>query len=159
MDMNSVRLAPAAIMLALLSGCSTGPQRAAPPTSMLFAGYRVDQVQQMFVLACSQDARGVIAKQTANMIECTRPMGDSFKEIMYKTLIEPSQGATNPDMHFQWTFAQTSGGVLVSSAEWVSFQTAFGQTNRNPVAGIEAADVMASVRAQADANLSLPPSG
>jgi hypothetical protein len=76
---------------------------------------------------------GRLVSNTATLVECTMPMGDSFKENMYRALVVEQRGASNPDFHYQWTFIDSPEGTLATAHTWIEHQNAFGKTTRDDV--------------------------
>ncbi|NID05888.1 hypothetical protein HBF26_13390 [Luteibacter jiangsuensis] len=76
---------------------------------------------------------GRLVTNTVTLVECTMPMGDSFKENMYRALLVEQRGASNPDFHYQWTFIDSPEGTLATAHTWIEHQNAFGKTTRDDV--------------------------
>jgi hypothetical protein len=76
---------------------------------------------------------GRLVTNTVTLVECTMPMGDSFKENMYRALVVEQRGASNPDFHYQWTFLDSPEGTLATAHTWMEHQNAFGKTTRDDV--------------------------
>jgi hypothetical protein len=131
------------LVTAAISGCATAPQEP-QPTSVTLERVHIEKVQSAFALACANN-QGRIVNQTVNSLECAKPMGNSFKETLYKAAATENY-ASNPDFHYQWTFVQTDSGVIVNSYEWLEHQNAFGKTTRVDVAGGDASGVMVAVK-------------
>ena len=126
-----------------VSGCATtsGPP---PLTTVTLDRAHIEKIQSIFAMACSNFS-GRIVNQTSNTLECARPMGNSFKENLYKAAAT-EQYASNPDFHYQWSYFQTESGVVVNSTEWIEHQNAFGKTTRDSIIGGDASSIMVAVQ-------------
>lgn len=127
----------------ILAGCASMP-REAPVTHVVLEHATLEKISAAFTLACSE-LGGRIVNQTANMLECAKPMGNSFKENLYKAAAT-ERYASNPDFHFQWTFYQTEAGIAANSNEWIEHQNGFGRTTRDDIQGGDAGGVLVQLR-------------
>lgn len=123
----------AAVLLPLfLSSCATAPSGPPPPSSLLFPGGQASYIAPRMATACAVGG-GRLVTNTVTLVECTMPMGDSFKENMYRALAVEQRGASNPDFHYQWTFIDSPEGTLATAHTWIEHQNAFGKTTRDDV--------------------------
>lgn len=123
----------------ILSGCATVPNIPEKPTTFLFHNAEASDLASKFTIICGASGSRIVSSSNS-MVECAQPMGDSFKETIYKALMVEQRGASNPDFHFQWTFSNINGNVLASAHTWIEHQNAFGKDEKNDlgtgVAGI-----------------------
>jgi hypothetical protein len=92
-----LRQGTAALLPLILSACAaqSGPP---PPSSLLLPGGQAFYIAPRMATACAISG-GRLVTNTVTLVECTMPMGDSFKEGMYRALLVEQRGATNPDFH------------------------------------------------------------
>lgn len=117
---------------ALLVGCATTPSGPPPPSSVFFRGATSAYVAPRLGVACATGG-GRLVSDTVNLVECTMPMSNSFKEDLYRALVVEQRGASNPDFHFQWTLVDMPNGVQATAHTWIEHQNAFGKTTRDDV--------------------------
>lgn len=117
---------------ALVVGCATAPNGPPPPSSAFFRNATSAYVAPRLASACATGG-GRLVSDTVNLVECTMPMGDSFKENLYRALLVEQRGASNPDFHFQWTLVDMPNGVQATAHTWIEHQNAFGKTTRDDV--------------------------
>lgn len=123
----------AAVLLPLfISSCATAPSGPPPPSSLLFPGGQAPYIAPRMATACAVGG-GRLVTNTVTLVECTMPMGDSFKEHMYRALVVEQRGASNPDFHYQWTFIDSPEGTLATAHTWIEHQNAFGKTTRDDI--------------------------
>lgn len=130
----------------VVASCATAPQGPPPPASLIFPNAQAPNLASRFTALCGASGARIISS-SAYMVECARPMGDSFKETMYKALAVEQRGASNPDFHLQWTFVDVPAGAQVSAHTWIEHQNAFGKNERDDVGPGEAGRVMESALA------------
>jgi hypothetical protein len=146
MRFTAVAMTTAAVFT--LAACASAPPSAPPlPTSVFFERADFSKVAGVFVAACST-VGGRVVTQTPNLVECAKPMGNNWRENVYRAVAVEQAGASNPDFHYQWTFVQSSDGidVTVNSSEWIEHQNAFGKTTRDTVQGGDAAVILDKIR-------------
>jgi hypothetical protein len=120
------------------------PSQPSPPTTVTLENAHIEKIQSAFAIACSRFG-GRIVSQSANMLECAKPMGNSFKENLYKAAAT-EQYASNPDFHYQWSYVQSEDAVIVNSTEWLEHQNAFGKTTRDSINGGDASAIMVELQ-------------
>ncbi|WP_146745371.1 hypothetical protein [Dyella jiangningensis] len=141
MTIQLIKCAALIVATVVVAGCATAPQGPPPPASLVFPNAQASNLASRFTALCGTGGARIISS-SAYMVECARPMGDSFKETMYKALAVEQRGASNPDFHLQWSFVDVPGGAQVSAHTWIEHQNAFGKNERDDVGPGEAGRVM-----------------
>lgn len=127
--MNKVILLPVIYVLTSCASMSGKPPFSGTPT-VVIDGMTSGDAQSHFTSKCLVSG-GRIMESTTYSVTCAKPMGDSFGDLMFRSLFT-EQNASNPDIMLQSAWAKAGNDKLrISLTGWMEHQNAFGKTTRN----------------------------
>lgn len=102
-----------------------------PPTFVVVRKLAPAAVIDRVQWSCLQNGM-TIAQATPSSVTCARPMDGSFKSLLIRALITPSN-ATNPVYYYRLSAIRVGSSTTIATDIYMQYQNAFGQVTTLPI--------------------------